>query len=180
VASAFVRQDLVPGTSRADQDHRFRRLPAHAPVQLAGQYPAHDRECACCCGSLWSRSKFLLSMRSGAAAIATHVLPRMSDIRSALLAVRAGRNSASLSTDFYPEPERWRVNLTFMLAALLLLPLLIPRLPARASMPACSSSPSDRRVFPAARRRFERLRHSAGWSGFSPASRTASAMRAGR
>jgi general L-amino acid transport system permease protein len=32
---------------------------------------------------------------------------------------------------FYPEPERWRVNLVFMLAALLLLPLLIPRLPAK-------------------------------------------------
>src|ERR1700712_4178638 len=32
---------------------------------------------------------------------------------------------------FYPEAERWRVNLTFLLAALLLLPLLIPRLPAK-------------------------------------------------
>src|ERR1700722_4323183 len=32
---------------------------------------------------------------------------------------------------FYPAPERWRVNLTFLLAALLLLPLLIPRLPAK-------------------------------------------------
>jgi general L-amino acid transport system permease protein len=32
---------------------------------------------------------------------------------------------------FYPEPERWRVDLTFVLAALLLLPLLIPRLPAK-------------------------------------------------
>jgi general L-amino acid transport system permease protein len=32
---------------------------------------------------------------------------------------------------FYPEPERWRVNLTFILAALLLLPLLIPRLPGK-------------------------------------------------
>jgi general L-amino acid transport system permease protein len=32
---------------------------------------------------------------------------------------------------FYPEQERWRVNLTFILAALLLLPLLIPRLPAK-------------------------------------------------
>ncbi len=32
---------------------------------------------------------------------------------------------------FYPEPERWRVNLTFALGALLLLPLLIPRLPAK-------------------------------------------------
>src|SRR5260370_10514938 len=32
---------------------------------------------------------------------------------------------------FYPEQERWRVNLTFFLAAVLLLPLLIPRLPAK-------------------------------------------------
>jgi general L-amino acid transport system permease protein len=32
---------------------------------------------------------------------------------------------------FYPDAERWRVNLTFILAALLLLPLLIPRLPAK-------------------------------------------------
>jgi general L-amino acid transport system permease protein len=32
---------------------------------------------------------------------------------------------------FYPETERWRVNLTFILAAVLLLPLLIPRLPAK-------------------------------------------------
>ena len=32
---------------------------------------------------------------------------------------------------FYPEPERWRVNLTFVLAAILLVPLLGPRLPAK-------------------------------------------------
>jgi general L-amino acid transport system permease protein len=32
---------------------------------------------------------------------------------------------------FYPEQERWRVNLTFFLAVVLLLPLLIPRLPAK-------------------------------------------------
>jgi len=32
---------------------------------------------------------------------------------------------------FYPEAERWRVNLTFALAIILLLPLLIPRLPAK-------------------------------------------------
>ena len=32
---------------------------------------------------------------------------------------------------FYPEPERWRVNLTFFLSGVLLLPLLIPRLPAK-------------------------------------------------
>jgi len=32
---------------------------------------------------------------------------------------------------FYPEAERWRANLVFILAAILLLPLLIPRLPAK-------------------------------------------------
>src|SRR5207302_2672356 len=32
---------------------------------------------------------------------------------------------------FYPEAERWRVNLTFILAAVLLIPMLIPRLPAK-------------------------------------------------
>ena len=32
---------------------------------------------------------------------------------------------------FYPEAERWRVNLTFVLAAILLVPLLIPRLPGK-------------------------------------------------
>src|SRR6266403_1054000 len=32
---------------------------------------------------------------------------------------------------FYPEAERWRANLTFFLAAVLLIPLLIPRLPAK-------------------------------------------------
>ena len=32
---------------------------------------------------------------------------------------------------FYPEQERWRVNLTFIIAAILLLPLLIPRVPAK-------------------------------------------------
>jgi general L-amino acid transport system permease protein len=33
---------------------------------------------------------------------------------------------------FYPVSERWRVDLTFILAAVLLLPLLIPRAPAKA------------------------------------------------
>jgi general L-amino acid transport system permease protein len=36
-----------------------------------------------------------------------------------------------LMAGFYPAQERWRVDLTFVLAALLLLPLLIPRLPAK-------------------------------------------------
>jgi general L-amino acid transport system permease protein len=33
---------------------------------------------------------------------------------------------------FYPEAQRWRVDLVFLLGALLLVPLLIPRLPAKA------------------------------------------------
>jgi general L-amino acid transport system permease protein len=32
---------------------------------------------------------------------------------------------------FYPEAQRWRVDLTFILAVILLVPLLIPRLPAK-------------------------------------------------
>src|SRR5262249_49235955 len=32
---------------------------------------------------------------------------------------------------FYPEAQRWRVNLTFALGGVLLIPLLIPRLPAK-------------------------------------------------
>ena len=42
---------------------------------------------------------------------------------------------------FYPAAERWRVNLTFFLAAILLLPLLIPRLPAKGLNASCSSLP---------------------------------------
>ncbi|WP_291684933.1 amino acid ABC transporter permease [Bradyrhizobium sp.] len=38
---------------------------------------------------------------------------------------------SQLMYGFYPESERWRVNLTYVLAAILLLPLLIPRLPAK-------------------------------------------------
>src|SRR6202012_2234554 len=62
--------------------------------------------------------------------------------RSACLAENAGHmvgacwpyvqaKFAQFVYGFYPEPERWRGNLTFLLAALLLLPLLIPRLPAK-------------------------------------------------
>jgi len=47
---------------------------------------------------------------------------------------RAGRYPGKFTQfiyGFYPEQERWRVNLTFIMAAILLLPLLIPRLPAK-------------------------------------------------
>ncbi len=66
----------------------------------------------------------------------------MGSDRNACLAANAGHpvgacwpyihaKFAQFIYGFYPEPERWRVNLTFALAALLLLPLLIPRLPAK-------------------------------------------------
>src|SRR5437899_978627 len=32
---------------------------------------------------------------------------------------------------FYPEAERWRVNLTYLIAVILLIPMLIPRLPGK-------------------------------------------------
>jgi len=62
--------------------------------------------------------------------------------RNACLAENAGRpvgacwpfieaKFSQLIFGFYPESERWRANLTFVLAAILLLPLLIPRLPAK-------------------------------------------------
>ncbi|MEH2485220.1 amino acid ABC transporter permease [Bradyrhizobium sp. AZCC 2230] len=64
--------------------------------------------------------------------------------RTACLAENAGHpvgacwpfiqaKSTQLFYGFYPEAERWRVNLTFALGAALLLPLLIPRLPAKGS-----------------------------------------------
>jgi general L-amino acid transport system permease protein len=64
------------------------------------------------------------------------------DDREACLAQNAGQAVGAcwpyiyaklpqLMVGFYPEAERWRVKLTFALAALLLLPLLIPRLPAK-------------------------------------------------
>jgi general L-amino acid transport system permease protein len=62
--------------------------------------------------------------------------------REACLAVNAGHpvgacwpyveaKFSQFMYGFYPEAERWRVNLTYVLAVLLLLPLLIPRLPAK-------------------------------------------------
>ena len=62
---------------------------------------------------------------------ATPASPKMRATRSAPAGLSCRRSSASSSTASIREPERWRVNLTFLLAALLLLPLLIPRLPAK-------------------------------------------------
>ena len=62
--------------------------------------------------------------------------------RTACLAEKAGHEVGAcwpyiqakfsqLIYGFYPETQRWRVNLTFLLGAVLLVPLLIPRLPAK-------------------------------------------------
>jgi general L-amino acid transport system permease protein len=42
-----------------------------------------------------------------------------------------GAKMNQLIYGFYPEAERWRVNIVFLLSVVLLLPLLIPRLPAK-------------------------------------------------
>jgi len=131
VASAFVRQDLVPERP--------------APIKTTGfvgflrtrlfNSPANILLTIVSALLLWfivvPAVKFLLvdAVWSG------------SD-RDACLAENVGHTVGAcwpfvrakfsqLIYGFYPEPERWRVNLTFMLAALLLLPLLIPRLPAK-------------------------------------------------
>jgi general L-amino acid transport system permease protein len=130
-ASSFVRQELVP--ERA------------APVKTTGFI-----------GLLRTRlfnspTNILLTMM-GISLLWFTVIPavkfllvdavwRGSD-RNACLAENAGHvvgacwpfveaKFAQFIYGFYPEPERWRVNLTFLLAALLLLPLLVPRLPAK-------------------------------------------------
>lgn len=62
--------------------------------------------------------------------------------RNACLAANAGRDVGAcwpfiqakfeqFVYGFYPAAQRWRVNLTFVLGALLLLPLLIPRAPLK-------------------------------------------------
>ena len=130
-ASAFVRQELVPERS--------------APVKTTGFV-----------GFLRTRlfnspTNILLTIVS-ALLLWFIVVPAVKFLlvdavwsgtdRNACLAENAGHTVGAcwpfvqakfsqLIYGFYPEPERWRVNLTFILAAILLAPLLIPRLPAK-------------------------------------------------
>ena len=70
-------------------------------------------------------------MRSGPAATAPRVSPKIAgDVVGACWPFIQAKFGQFIY-GFYPEPERWRVNLVFLLAAILLLPLLIPRLPAK-------------------------------------------------
>ena len=70
-------------------------------------------------------------MRSGPARTAPPALPKNpGDVVGACWPFIQAKFSQFIY-GFYPEPERWRVNLVFILAAILLIPLLIPRLPGK-------------------------------------------------
>ncbi len=62
---------------------------------------------------------------------------------------------------FYPESEQWRVNLTYALGVILLVPLLIPRVPYKGTNAiAVFRRVSGRRLLPAGRRRARACRMS--------------------
>ena len=130
-ASSFVRQDLVP--ERA------------APVKTTG-FVGFLRT------RLFNSPTNILLTMMGLSLLWFTVVPAVKFLlvdavwrgtdRNACLAENAGHvvgacwpyvqaKFAQFIYGFYPEAERWRVNLTFLLAALLLLPLLMPRLPAK-------------------------------------------------
>ena len=73
----------------------------------------------------------MLSTRSGPARTATPASPKTSDAPVGACWPFIQAKFSQFIYGFYPEAERWRVNLTFILAVILLLPLLIPRLPAK-------------------------------------------------
>jgi general L-amino acid transport system permease protein len=130
-ASSFVRQELVP--ERA------------APVKTTGLV-----------GFLRTRlfntpTNILLTVASGLL-LSLVVVPAVRFLlidavwqgtdRDACLAAHAGHvvgacwpyvqaKFTQFIYGFYPDAERWRANLTFLLAAVLLLPLLIPQLPGK-------------------------------------------------
>jgi general L-amino acid transport system permease protein len=130
-ASAFIRQDLVPERP--------------APVKTTG-FVGFLRT------RLFNSPTNILLTIVGALLLWFLVIPALRFLlvdsvwsgsdRNACLAENAGHavgacwpfvraKFSQLMFGFYPEPERWRVNLTYILAAILLLPLLIPRLPAK-------------------------------------------------
>ena len=114
-----MRQELVAERPAPVKTTGFVGLPAHAPVQFADQHPAHHRRALLL---LWftviPALKFLL----------VDAVWQGTD-RNACLAENAGHpvgacwpfvaaKFTQLIYGFYPESERWRVNLTFFLAAL--------------------------------------------------------------
>jgi len=130
-ASSFVRQELVPERS--------------APVKTTG-FVGFLRT------RLFNSPTNILLTMMGLSLLWFTVVPAVKFLlvdavwrgtdRNACLAENAGHvvgacwpfveaKFAQFIYGFYPEAERWRVNLTFLLAALLLLPLLMPRLPAK-------------------------------------------------
>ncbi|KWV54356.1 amino acid ABC transporter permease [Bradyrhizobium macuxiense] len=126
-AASFVRQDLVPERP--------------APVKTTGSIGfARTR-------LLNSPTNILLTILAVALLWYT-VIPTLKFLLVDAVWTGKGRNAClgenvgacwpyiqakltQLIYGFYPAAERWRVNLTFILAAALLLPLLVPRLPAK-------------------------------------------------
>lgn len=132
-ASSFVRQDLVPERT--------------APVRTSG-FVGFVRT------RLFNSPTNILLTILGLLLLWFTVIPSIKFLlvdavwsgkdRAACLAENAGHpvgacwpyiqaKLTQLIYGFYPEPERWRVNLTFLLGAVLLVPLLVPRLPAKAA-----------------------------------------------
>ena len=130
-SSIFVRQDLVPERP--------------APVKTTGfigflrtrlfNSPTNILITIVCALLLWfiaRPSAEIRAVRCGLDRQGPHRLPPKNpgDVVGACWPFIQAKFSQFIY-GFYPEPERWRVNLVFILAAILLMPLLIPRLPAK-------------------------------------------------
>ena len=128
----FVRQDLVARAPRAGEDHRLRRLPAHAPVQLADQHPDHHRQRAAAVVHPRSRDQ-VHADRCGVDRQGPRRVPCRKDrpMRSAPAGRSSRQNSASSSTASIRSRSAGGSTSSSCSAAVLLLPLLIPRLPGK-------------------------------------------------
>ena len=91
---------------RADQDHRLRRLPAHAAVQFADQYPAHHRRRPAAVVHRRSRGQ-IPADRCGLDRQGPHRVPcrECRTTRSAPAGRSSRPNSASSSTASIPRPS---------------------------------------------------------------------------
>ena len=133
-ALTWTRARLFDGVFNTDPDHRQRR---HAwPLVL------------------WPTVKFLLIDAVWTGTSRVDCLPETvgREVGACWPFVRA--KFTQFMYGFYPASEQWRVNLTYALGAILLVPLLIPRVPYKAAQrdPVLRGL-SGRRVLPAGRRR---------------------------
>jgi general L-amino acid transport system permease protein len=80
---------------------------------------------------LWPAVKFLLVDAVWEGASRLDCLPQTVGREVGACWPFIGAKLPQLMYGFYPEEERWRVDLTYVLGAMLLIPLLIPRLPCK-------------------------------------------------